>query len=424
MKKNVLLLLIIMAVSFSACNKIQTDTVDDSSFVKISDLAALNDLIIDINVPVEWTKYNSNYKSTQAFGLVNNWTASSPHLANGSSDYLSASCVEESAGYIHVGFHDRGDEFYGQIITLDDSGDVEDNSPVAVVDAIYSERIDINDLEISRIDTDKLWVAGESNRRGAEALSLKISSGVISTMVDVMPIFGASANSITSVGEGELTQIWVSSGGKTQNNILGGLIALDLDGNKLDEQVMDNAKHFDADGTKGLWLYGNNTTESRFWIFDNLPTWDHIEYIVPNNALVTSLGKNAVDLEGDFAFIAMGKFGVYKIALIEITIDGTLYTKGSSVARYYVNTNVGFANGVKTDGKYVYIAHGADGLIICDMDLEFIGSWDGTTNGNESAGSCNYVDISDATSSGALGETRVLYAAFGRGGMHKLTLSF
>lgn len=417
MKKNVLLLLtIVLAVSFSACNKIQTDTVDiNSSFVVDYDLTALRPLLVINNTPLEWTSLTT--KSTQVdYDLVLDWTLSSPLLANGGTvDPLSASAVEEQGDYVYVGFHDYGDEFYGSIIVIEKDRTI-------VTGAAHSDLIDVNDLEINEtLFANTLFIAGESNARGSEALKMATSSGatVLSAAETIgMPIFGASANSITAVD----STVWVSCGGTNGQQMKGGLIILDQHVSPVDPETLftqDNAKHFDADGSLGLWVHGNNGDETKFYVFDNLPnkTWEVAALGSSGTPVdVTAWGKNAVDVEGDFGYVALGDNGVYKINLVAAP---------GSVAEHFdlseiPGAHAGLANGVKTDGDYVYVACGADGLVILDMDLNFIGQWNGDSSVNsDNNGSCNYVDVGVESTS----TSKVLYVAFGVGGLRKITLT-
>lgn len=416
MKKNILLLLIIMAVSFSACNKIQTDTVDTNSFVMDTDLAALQHLLTVHNTPLEWTSLNT--KSTQAtYTLVLDWTLDSPQLANGGTvDPLSASAVEEQGDYVYVGFHDFGDEFYGSILVVDKTKNL-------IAGATHSELIDVNDLEINEsLFSGTLFIAGESNKRGSEALKMATSSGVLDVAVGIgMPIFGASANSITAVDD----KVWVSCGGTNGQNLKGGLIVIDPGASPVDPLILftqDNAKHFDADDTKGLWIHGNNSDQTKFYTFENLPntTSTNTQLGTATNPVdpvnVTALGKNAVDVVGNFGYVAMGSNGVYKISL-----DQSVGAVGSVVNHFALpGTFTGLANGIKTDGDYVYVACGADGLVVLDMSLGFVGQWNGDSSiSGDINGSSNYVDIGVESTTGV----KVLYVAFGIGGLRKITMT-
>lgn len=427
MRKNVFILLIVsLALGFTACNKVKTDTSSNSDFAVDNDLAALQQRLVIYNEPLNWSNTN---KSSQALGdLTLEWNLM-PHVfaitddGNLDADYLSASSVAErydavNGEHVYVGFHDRASQFYGEVVQVDPAnGDRE----AYVSGAVYSNLVDVNDIEIAG---DFLYVAGESYKRGAEALKMAIntSSGVLSAPVTVgMPIWGVSANSVTKVGD----ELWVSSGGSNDPNMEGGLAVLDLVGSADPNFLVlqDNGKHFDADGDFGLWIQGNNASETNMYIFQTLtaPSTRFDWYTVGTgtvlpklDAPVTAYGKNAVDVDGTYAYVAMGAAGVYKV---DLSVGATT----GNYVKYFDPANLGFANGVATDGTYVYVANGSDGLIVLNATtMTEVGRWNGTTTLGtyDSNGSCNFVAVGEPD-----GTDVILYVAFGRGGLVKLRMS-
>lgn len=419
MRKIILLLIVVFAVSFVGCNKLGTDPSTQSQFVLNTDVVALQDRITLVNEPLQFSDFKSTNASISAniqYRVASAFKANLDYTGAGH-DYLSASSIEFDDNKVYIGFHDHGVEFYGEIFVLTDAAT---GDPTANF-AVDSRWIDVNDVAING---SLLWVAGESNKRGAEALTMPIdlSSGLSATTIQ-LPIFGASGNSITSIG----SDVWITTGGDqgrpTGQN--GGIIVMNGT-TEVFSKHLDNVKHFDGvAGGKGLMVYGNNTTTTVFEIWEDLsdPTTSYyVEYEKSDFAnlttadiemTVTPYGKNAVDVDAGFAFVALGKAGVFKV---DITSgDGT--GGGSVIAHYFDAENEGWANGVKTDGTYVYVANGADGLIVLKYaDLSYVGRWNGPTlSGSTSVdnGSCNYVDINGTD----------LYAAFGRGGMVKMNLT-
>lgn len=448
MRKIILLLIVGFAVSFTACNKLQfnKDT-SDPRIIKNPDPAALASRLIIVNQPVVW---NNNTKSTSAviFDATVEWNLESMQNPYGAQDFLSASSVEFDNDIVYVGFHDRGAEFYGNLVAIHKlkNGGVSNND--FKLGEIQFETIDINDVEMAN---GKLWVAGESFKRGSEGLRFDVTvdgSGVpdltaASTLI--MPISGVSANSITSIGN----EVWISSGSAVNGSNNGGLLVVDA--TATDPQTIpylkierENAKHFDAEGDFGVWLFGNGTGVSHMYLY-NLAELegDPSRYVDVKNAGlaygVTAFGKNAVDVWIDdraadansddgrtaadvtafpnghpYAFCAMGADGVIKVDLATTPMSVVYDTDESGM--------FGLANGVKTDGTYVYVAHGADGLLVYSMDLQtLLASYDGDFNGdtNTSDGSCNYVDIEEIDANNS-----TLYAAFGRGGMVKISITY
>lgn len=427
MRKIILLLIVGFAVSFVGCNKLGTDPLTNtkSSFVVETDLTALQQLLTVQNTPLEWTNVANTNKSTQSVTLTLNWTFDSPPLANGILfDPLSASAVEESGNFVYVGFHDYGSEISGSIIALK-----KDGSQVAA--SIHSDLIDVNDLEIGT-DPNTLYVAGESFARGAEALKVEITPASGALGVDQslgMPIFGGSGNSVTVVG----TDVVVSVGGRDNitTNGIGGLIVLDI--NSVNDPVVlhqdkEDVKQFDADGVYGLWLRQKGANEVYLYVFNDLVTsYTNTSFAIGSALLpanVTDLGKNAIDVFGTSAYVALGAGGVYNIDLD--ANPGTMlnyFDLSTELGKGYTG---GKANGIKTDGVYVYVAYGADGLVVLNMDLTFVAQWNGddpisgaTADNN---GSCNYVDIGNLSSTTITGD-KILYVAFGVGGLRQVTMT-
>jgi hypothetical protein len=377
MKKIILLLIVALAVTFTACDKTNSDSDAVRSFQKTTDLAALSQRLQVVNEPIQWTGLKSSTLSPVSYNLA--WTLQS--LVLGGTDTLSASCVEVDGNYCYVGFHNYGPSFGGEIATVAVSGPTlfqSDVDPFA----------DYNDMEIDRFKAN-LWVAGENNGRGAIILQVPLTPTGVPTVGPVleMPIYGASGNSITYVTNLAYTELWVSSG-RT-----GGLLVLDATApsNILYQADLANAKQFDATGDYGVLLYGVSATESKIRVFDIAHVYNYIEYSIPFS--VTTLGKNAVDISQEYVYLAMGADGVVKVNMLT----------GAVVAVFDFN-GFGLANGVKVDGTYVYVANGADGFFLLDkVDLSVVGHWDGI-------GSCNYVDVQDG----------VVYLANGVGGLYVL----
>ena len=421
MKKVIFILVVSVALVFTACSKIQTDTYEaPSSFVADNDIAALQQLLTVYNTPIEWTE--SNFKATQAT-IILNWTLAAhanATTAPGDLDYqgssntfLSASSVAESVSHVYVGYHDYGSQFYGEILSVTKA------AAATVSGAVHSNLVDVNDLEIDA-PNNILYIAGESFKRGTEALKMTLNtgSGVLSNPLGIgMPVWGASGNSITVVGN----RVWVSTGGTNSATMTGGLIILDPSPtNPVDPVILvtqDNGKHFDRDGDYGLWIQGNNSGRTNLYVFQHLTTSNdyynasNVPYIAKN---VTPYGKNAVDVHGTNGYVALGEDGVYKIDLSGATPGGVL-------SHYDDASNTGRANGLATDGTYVYVAHGADGLIVLDMNLIELARWNGNVSPGTSDdnGSCNYVAVGRESTTGS----KVLYVAFGKGGLRKITFT-
>jgi len=406
MRKNVFLLIVSLALTFTACNKVKTD-IENGQFVLNTNTAALQDRVSVVNEPLDFV--TSTTKSTAVtYSLQNIWNVA-PALTT-----QSASSVAIDGTDVYVGFHVRGNTYNGEILKVSQS------STLTLASwGLSSTLVDINDLEYNASDN-ALYIAGESDKRGAEALMINLaSSGVSNTPSTLgMPIFGASGNSVTRITAGTNELLWVSAGGTQVSNSQGGLMELDLAATTPADpstiKLANEAKQFDSDGAYGLWIYGNGSY-TFFNVFNALTnTTKSLRQAYTStiiNKPVTDYGKNAVDVKGTVGYVAMGAAGAYKIDLAGVP--------GATLATYYDAANLGLANGIATDGTYVYVAHGADGLIVLKAsDMSEVGRWNGTTRSGTTEfnnGSCNYVAVGATT-----GTTTDLFVAFGTGGLMKL----
>ena len=360
--------------------------------------------------------------------------------------------------------HVRGDVFGGEIFAVQfDDDDVIDNPTALNAEAsIFDNTADYNDLTIdldasATTPNPKLWVVGDNNARGAVVRNIALSTfdGLPANMNNPttadyqqsaqtlgeslneyhMPILGPSGNSIsipldyTGTGgttRNENSQLWVVAGGTSY----GGLVVMDKDDDSrlLTRMDVHNAKHFDMGvddlGLSGLWgafLWGDgNFTngESNLRIFNTstgpfsykdylssvtLPATPAANQFAAPVAFgdVTFEGKNAIDVDGEFIYMAMGSDGVKKV----LASSGTVVDFYAGPTVYGGN---GLANGLVVDNGFVYVAWGASGLVILDLDLDIVGQYNGI-------GSCNYVAV--AQHGNAVGADDILFAGFGTGGI-------
>ncbi|RLD38594.1 MAG: hypothetical protein DRI74_03350 [Bacteroidetes bacterium] len=375
MRKNVLLLVVSLALVFTGCNKTKTDidTSTDRTFEMNNDLASLSERFMVVNEPIEWTNYI--YKSSQLNPVSFNedWRLL-PYISG--TDTLSASCVDALSGFVYVGSHlnnykvTPAEAWGGEIAIVDLSGP-------SLVGSAYDPLVDYNDMEISSSDPNNLWITGENDKRGSVILRVDVSAlppFVSAGPTLEMSIFGTSGNSITVAG----SDLWVSSATHpTAPTIGGGLLAINKNFPAQTNYsfAVAQAKQFDADGTHGVLLYGNSPTQSYIRVFDMNNLYSFVDYPLSGYD-VTDLGKNAVDVSQGYVYLAMGDDGVIKVDLAT-----------GNVTHQFLNYGKGNANGVKVDGTYVYVAYGQGGFYLLDKtDLSAVGHWD-------TVYSCNYVAI-------------------------------
>lgn len=369
MKKHLFSLLAgFLIFGLASCNK--EEIAKDQSQTKlniITDQELLSSMIQPVNQVVEFKGANA---SELNYTWVYNISPSS--LSNGSA--MSASAVDGYEKAVYIGYHTRGLDYGSYLVSLSILNPDNPN----ILQAAYFEDFDINDIEL-KTNVERLFVAGASvvdidgnsvGDRNAMAMGMDVNTGgsldMNSSDFWIAHFYGASANSITYVANQTL---WLSTGSR------GGLTVFrDYDREDIKLSIdAANSKHFDATGDYGVLLSGTGFNESvlRVWDMNSLYA-PQTEYTIPYD--VTPQGKNAVDVNYNYAYMAMGNDGVVKVDL----------TNGEVVKRFD-NESGAFCNGVATDFRYVYAAYGSDGLFVLDKEtFELVGNWDFD-------GSCNYV---------------------------------
>jgi hypothetical protein len=377
MRKNVLLLVVSLALVFTGCNKTKTDIDSTARSLELNtDLTSLAERFVVVNEPIEWTNYI--YKSSQLSPVtfVEAWRLLP--FVDANNDTLSASSVDVANGMVYVGSHmheyTRPDFTVsganGGEIAVVDANVSNTNGAAALVVSAYDPLVDYNDIEITAADPNNLWIAGENFDRGSVILRMDIATNTLSPTLE-MSIFGSSGNSITVSGN----DLWVSSA--TSTNIPGGLLAINKNypAQTNHSSPVPQAKQFDATGDYGVLLYGESSTMSHIRVYDMHNLYSFVDYPLAGFD-VTDLGKNAVDISQEYAYLAMGDDGVIKVNLTNGIIE-----------QQFLNFGKGNANGVKVDGAYAYVAYGQGGFYLLDKsDLSAVGHWD-------TEYSCNYVGI-------------------------------
>lgn len=297
-----------------------------------------------------------------------------PTFVNGCQ--LSASGVDRIDDKVYVTYHIRGEKYGGEILTFDVSDEF---SPV-VKQSIVDNHADFNDVFAGQHKS-YIWLAGArdvtvsgyANTNGAIAGRIKLKgSKVPNGSFDwEAPFKSYSASSITRV-PGATNMAWITSGSK------GGLFVVQANNpnNVLHSRPqVREAKHFDYDGSKGVFLDGDRYRDSsQVHVYDLNSLFSFNSYSIPYD--VTKLGKNGVEVDGDYAYLAMGDDGVVKFDIVNGVIVDTFKFTGS-----------GYANSVVVDDNWIYIAYGEDGLIILDKSTFIIKAQ------YDFNGSCNYINL-------------------------------
>ena len=303
----------------------------------------------------------------------------SPNTING--QQLSATGVDYLNNNVYVSYHVRGEGYGGEILTFD----VSDPSNPNLLKSLTDTTADFNDIMIGQ-HRGNIWVAGArdiytsryTDTDGAIATKIGLNGNdklPKSTATWEVPLASYSASSITRVDPpaGQSNgRIYITSGSRGGLTVVRG----NNENQVYHERSVIEAKHFDYYDGKGVFLRGNGDGTSSIDIYSLDDTFAYQTIQIGFD--VTYLGKNGVEVDGDYAYLAMGDDGVVMVSLTNGTVEGVFNPNGS-----------GFTNAVAVDDDFLYVANGADGLFILDKhSLEVKANY-------KFNGSCNYVSIKD-----------------------------
>lgn len=379
MRKLLLLFGIALMLSFAACEK-RSDISNQE--LALNNKLEMNTNAADLAARIEIVNRPVVFEGKSANALSYTWVANIlPYTVDGS--VLSASTVDGYGDMAYVGWHAYGDSVAGAMTVISVANPL---VPVTVSEQTFLQQ-EFNDIEV-RADKNRIFFAGEATNEfitgdpvgdeNAFAWSLILEpNGTFNVFNWEKTFLGYSANSVTYTTYGSTGAAWVSMGS------VGGITVIDDNAPSmvpfLADQLITNAKHFDATGTWGVLLYGDGLNKSKVRIWDLLNSgagyfaWDK-EYEIPYD--VTPLGKNSIDVNANNVYLAMGDDGIVRVNLVNGIVQNIFNNGGS-----------GFANGVNVGPNYIYAAYGADGLYVLDkVTLDVVGHWDYN-------GSCNYVKV-------------------------------
>jgi len=359
--KNILAVSMVLILVVS-CSKKETmeQPKADPSFSIFDDQSVLSERVHYINEAVSLE--NSNKSDT--YTLIA--SIESPTI-NGQK--LSASSVCGTNGRTYVGFHARGNNIGGELLSLDVSNPEE---PV-ILQSAQSENFEVNDVCFSKFDS-KLWICGDSKIEGtnqAYAMEFDLDANQAHSETENWTKLSSSysGNSITETWMDGEVHLWFTSGST------GGLEV--FPSSNYQEIVLgfdaQNTKHFDADDMHGVVVIGveNNLSIVRVYDFNN--NFNYTDFEIPYT--LNTSGKNGISIDRNLVYIAMGSDGLLVMNLMT----------GEIVNSFKVNG--GTANSVFIEKDYIYLAYGSAGLFIIDKtNMETIGNY-------KYDGSCNYVFV-------------------------------
>lgn len=291
--------------------------------------------------------------------------------------------TEQGFNHAYVSFHTRGEDYGGEILTLD----ITDNDQPVILQSLTDSDADFNDITVGQSYL-RLWVAGDRsvsasgypNTMGAVASKFWLNKKKIfdsPAYFEEAPLSSYSGNSMTRVKGGNTNcahgaETWITSGSEGELRVLAACEV--IENQPLHKRYVPEAKHFDYDGNRGVLLRGIDDNSCAIDVYDLDNRFTYETYTLPFD--VTHLGKNGVDVVGTEVYLALGDDGIAKVDVNNGTVLGT-YNYGGN----------GFANGVKVAGNYIFVANGSDGLVVLNKtSMSFVGRYDG-------GGSCNFVDV-------------------------------
>ena len=307
------------------------------------------------------------------------------------SDGQSATCIQPANGLLYVSYHTNGNDVAGGNIEV--ARMTEGNKKLTIEQSKKADRIDYNHLIV---DGNKLYLAGSQQGNGsAEGTAVGAFMGEIELTGS-----GISDNMVLNAVDKKNSKIdanCVAAFGT--DHVLAttkGFYVFDKDGNadlygsSVGKHVVTvNSKLYalTEDGTLNVYNSSNMETAEKTY---------QVGAVEPkgNKAVV------AVDNNGDI-YVCKGENGVAKIS--GGTVNQNFFTCPTISAGGKAGQVKGCANGVATDGQYVYIACGSYGVVVLDKE-----SGKKVCHRKAASGkSANYVAVDNGNIYVAYGQSRI-----------------
>ena len=296
--------------------------------------------------------------------------------------YISATCIQTSAGKAYVSYHTQGTDYHGCIEALEYTGD-----NCSILSYMEHPDLDFNHLII---DNNRIITAGDNPKKGAFLGIINLQGGIFQTSspeFTQIKLEGASANCV--IRNGSYLHATTNDGYHTLEN--------DTYYTVSSVASAGSSKFIDANGSNmGILSLSDKDSEQSMATLRVFNTSDYtysspvhtmnMDIITPTN------GKNVLRIDGNDVYVCLGRNGVKR------------YTNGAESASFKLeDDSKAAANGLAVDNNYVYVAYGNGGLFILNKsDLSLVASY--RHSGGKSA---NYVTVNG----------NVLYVAYGLNGV-------
>lgn len=329
-----------------------------------------------------------------ALTFVLSATAESPTI-NGA--ILSATDVKVENNHAYVSYH-TNDEEYGNA----------PNGSLRIFNVQNNEapsllaQADFNNAEFNGIDVnDETLYAVGGNKGGARMITTPLRANIFNTN-DLSVFQSYELPSVTAKNSYVYkNMLWLVSGATG-----GGFFML----NPTDDYSVLN--HIYSEGSRAKYVTKNGTHQAFFAVeqggaylrIANVDGSNPQEYRYPTLTQSVQNGKNVITMDENYIYLALSDQGVAKIDLFTgaltnhfIPNDFRLTEDGPKVF-----TKNGYTNGVAINDCYLYLANGADGVIVLNKNsFNVIGSF-------KLAESANYIYTKDG----------LMFVATGRNGLN------
>jgi len=356
-----------LALVVISCAKEKISYVEggDERTTLITDQAQLNNRIQIYNTPVYFGKGKAAASPFTYVAKVDPPTVNSVSLW--------ATSVSKQGDYVYVTYHTKNDPYGGSIEVIDVSNP---SSPVLISQLLLND----TDIHEAYPEGSYLFYSGQrdvfsspydtaTGFRGAVAGRIDLSGGVLTSTLTESSFKGYAINSITRNGG----KIHMISGDKNGGIILSNFnFVPSTDPKELVD--FDNGHFLTRKGSKVVALEGGQSGSSKvhYYNYQTTKPADAAIYSLPFST--TLLGRNALTIDGDDAWLAMGADGVVKMSLAD----------GSYTQYYFGVDDVAKSVAVGTD--YLFVAQGNDGLIIVDKNnpsFPVVGTYDIDEDAND-----------------------------------------
>lgn len=368
---NIIALCLLLGII--GCDIQQEQGFEDDRLKITNDVEALNSRISYVNQSITDQSGADKVLAKTQDEFVHLANVQSPTDQNG--NVLSATSVFYHKQLAFVSYHLNGSE-YGGAVEMFDLSDPENPE---ILSQILFDDTDVNAIVVDE-NTKKAWFVGGRDvdasgydtevHKGAILAEIIFEDKKLTENINELPLPSFSGNAVVEMGQ----DVFATSGATG-----GGIFQVDKNDFEITESIFKSTtKYIDRrkDDIVGLSVDGPNaklyTIDFKSMSLDSLETGLDV---LPKD------GKNVIEHRDVITFAALGDKGVrgYDLNKQEESVY-SFNPNGSDVA-----------NGVTADAKYVFIAHGTDGLYITRKDkpnqeLELITQWN-----DESGGSANYV---------------------------------